>query len=585
VPSKRASCNNNISAHDSHTTTPNGKGNHFTRNAIFVAFEALLYCDRSILCVYSIYIARSLHWLVHSDEETNYCMASSIAAIFLPRRGTAALQQLLQQQIPLLARRRKQTVPRISNNSNNIGMSWFWPCGGAVPQQVLEKVDALRAAEAKLLALAKNFKDDGDYPSASPSTTCYHDFDVRVHDTKIPQSAVSLKRHGCHIGSDRVVETGSDGSDDASEEAAVQRYYNIHGVEIESKKAARDNDGNERSSPPLVLLHGYMNASSYFYRNFAGLSQHFPKIYSLDLLGYGLSSRPALFDDENPTVEQTEEVFCQSLEAWRIENNIDKMILAGHSMGGYLSVAYAERYPENVEQLVLISPAGVPDKPPPAWEERRKNQSFSTRMVFKLFRTMFDSQVITPGTVLRTLPEYKSTSMVESYVTKRLPAIMEPEERKALADYLYYNAVLPGSAEYCVGRLLTSPFLIAKQPLLHRIPALKVSRVSFLYGSHDWMDFTGGLNCQLLSEELRRQGVASPSVGVWRVDQAGHLLHVDNYRAFNSGVALATGRDVTEWTGSGVSIPVKLCPHEDMPKFDGVENQPERLASATTAAS
>jgi len=103
-----------------------------------------------------------------------------------------------------------------------------------------------------------------------------------------------------------------------------------------------------------VLLHGYMNGASYFYRNFAGLSRHFAQIYSLDLLGWGLSSRPAeLFDFENPSVQQTEEVFCESLEAWRRHNNIDKMTLAGHSMGGYLSVAYCERYPGESERSDL----------------------------------------------------------------------------------------------------------------------------------------------------------------------------------------------------------------------------------------
>ena len=32
------------------------------------------------------------------------------------------------------------------------------------------------------------------------------------------------------------------------------------------------------------------------------------------------------------------------------------MILCGHSLGGYLGVAYAEKYPQRLERLVLISP-------------------------------------------------------------------------------------------------------------------------------------------------------------------------------------------------------------------------------------
>lgn len=78
---------------------------------------------------------------------------------------------------------------------------------------------------------------------------------------------------------------------------------------------------------------------AYFYRNFAGLSRYFDTMYSLDLLGWGLSSRPR-FDPKDSNMETAEAFFVESLEAWRAKNGIGKMTLAGHSMGGYISVAY-----------------------------------------------------------------------------------------------------------------------------------------------------------------------------------------------------------------------------------------------------
>jgi cardiolipin-specific phospholipase len=39
------------------------------------------------------------------------------------------------------------------------------------------------------------------------------------------------------------------------------------------------------------------------------------------------------------------------------------MTLIGHSLGGYLSTAYALRYPSRVDRLVLLSPAGIPENP------------------------------------------------------------------------------------------------------------------------------------------------------------------------------------------------------------------------------
>jgi cardiolipin-specific phospholipase len=37
---------------------------------------------------------------------------------------------------------------------------------------------------------------------------------------------------------------------------------------------------------------------------------------------------------------------------------IPKLVLAGHSFGGYLAAMYAVKYPQNLTELILLSPAG-----------------------------------------------------------------------------------------------------------------------------------------------------------------------------------------------------------------------------------
>ena len=32
----------------------------------------------------------------------------------------------------------------------------------------------------------------------------------------------------------------------------------------------------------------------------------------------------------------------------------------GHSLGAYLAISYALKYPENIEKLILFSPVGIP---------------------------------------------------------------------------------------------------------------------------------------------------------------------------------------------------------------------------------
>lgn len=286
-----------------------------------------------------------------------------------------------------------------------------------------------------------------------------------------------------------------------------------------------------------------VNGGAYFYRNLMGLSRYFPKIYALDQLGWGLSSRPSFqapkTNSEAESVKAAEDFFVESLEAWRKENKIESMILAGHSMGGYLSVAYSERYPQHVDRLILISPMGVPEETPEVLKEREKRYSgWRYRMFQGFFHGLFPHY--TAGDLLRSLPEKKGRDWIGQYISRRLPAITDGDEQQKLADYLYLNNALPGSGEYCLPKLL-KPSVFGRHPLQHRIPALKVKSCSFLYGESDWMDINGGLFVEQACTQQRLLGQKAPDIDVYQVSRAGHLLMLDNYEEFNNGVVMAVG--------------------------------------------
>ena len=50
-------------------------------------------------------------------------------------------------------------------------------------------------------------------------------------------------------------------------------------------------------------------------------------------------------------MKAAEDYFVDELEVWREKNKIPKMVLCGHSLGGYLSVAYCEKYPDRVDKV------------------------------------------------------------------------------------------------------------------------------------------------------------------------------------------------------------------------------------------
>ena len=117
----------------------------------------------------------------------------------------------------------------------------------------------------------------------------------------------------------------------------------------------------------LVMLHGYGAGLGFFYNNFEGLSRAKGwKLWALDLLGMGRSSRPAFkihAKDQQGKIGEVENWFIDALEEWRVQKKLDKITLLGHSLGGYMAVAYALKYPGHLNKLILASPVGIPEDP------------------------------------------------------------------------------------------------------------------------------------------------------------------------------------------------------------------------------
>jgi pimeloyl-ACP methyl ester carboxylesterase len=58
-----------------------------------------------------------------------------------------------------------------------------------------------------------------------------------------------------------------------------------------------------------------------------------------------------------PQHEITFQQHIDDLDTLRKELGLNKLILLGHSMGAVLASAYAKQHPQNIEKLILVSPA------------------------------------------------------------------------------------------------------------------------------------------------------------------------------------------------------------------------------------
>jgi len=150
-----------------------------------------------------------------------------------------------------------------------------------------------------------------------------------------------------------------------------QRIWRTQMVQLSGKGRALNEYSVERVGEPvddtLVMLHGYGAGLGFFYKNFEGLSRVTGwKLYALDMLGMGNSSRPPFrihAKEPEAKIREAENWFIDALEEWRQARRIEKFTLLGHSLGGYLAVSYALKYPGHINKLVLASPVGIPEDP------------------------------------------------------------------------------------------------------------------------------------------------------------------------------------------------------------------------------
>lgn len=273
---------------------------------------------------------------------------------------------------------------------------------------------------------------------------------------------------------------------------------------------------DEQVDQTMVILHGYGAGLGFFYKNFEALSRPQGwKLYALDMLGMGRSSRPP-FKIKAKTREQkiteAEDWFIDSLEEWRKKRNIDKMTLVGHSMGGYMSVCYALKYPGRLNKLILVSPVGIPEDPyavradmpePPEsglQNEFTQDQQTETTQTgdnnnFLNSRSKAEAKQLknnkdisgTQPAPRKPLPKWLTylwdanispfmfvrwsgplgPRLVSGWTSRRF-SHLPSEEAVALHDYSYSLFKLTGSGEYALAYIL-APGAFARSPLIRRI--------------------------------------------------------------------------------------------------------------------
>ncbi|WP_317899534.1 alpha/beta fold hydrolase [Aurantibacillus circumpalustris] len=117
----------------------------------------------------------------------------------------------------------------------------------------------------------------------------------------------------------------------------------------------------------VVLLHGFLGS----YEIWKGLAQDLSKSYrvvAIDLPGHGAS--PCF------GYAHSMELMAKCVKAVMDSLRVKKYVIVGHSMGGYVGLAFADIFPDNLKGLCLFHSTAYPDN-----EEKKKDRLRAIQLV------------------------------------------------------------------------------------------------------------------------------------------------------------------------------------------------------------
>jgi 2-hydroxy-6-oxonona-2,4-dienedioate hydrolase len=107
-------------------------------------------------------------------------------------------------------------------------------------------------------------------------------------------------------------------------------------------------------APLLLLLHGVTGHAEAYIRNLAAHGEHF-KVYAIDFIGHGYSSKPRHPLEITHYLDQVLEV----MKALGYE----RASVSGESLGGWVAARFAQLHPEKVDRVALNTMGGTMANP------------------------------------------------------------------------------------------------------------------------------------------------------------------------------------------------------------------------------
>jgi pimeloyl-ACP methyl ester carboxylesterase len=232
----------------------------------------------------------------------------------------------------------------------------------------------------------------------------------------------------------------------------------------------------------VLFLHGFLENKGMW----VPLVEKLPKKYralALDLPGHGASA--------NLGYVHTMEAMADVAHAFVKKQKLRKLIVVGHSMGGYVALALAEKYPQLVKGIVLLNSSARADS-----AERKINRDRAISLVKRNYK---------------------------SYVRKAVPLLFRPKSRVRLRAVV--NAVKQEALQ------------TSKQGIIAALEGMKIRpdrEVLLHFGSFPCLVIAGKKDPIIPLETIQEQVIFSKLPHLFLPN--GHMSHLEDFEEMHHGL-------------------------------------------------
>lgn len=200
-------------------------------------------------------------------------------------------------------------------------------------------------------------------------------------------------------------------------------------------------DGSEN----LVLIHGFMENLSIWDDMIPFLSEKF-RLIKIDLPGFGKS--------EVVSEIQTMDLIADEVKKITDDLAIKDFHLLGHSMGGYIALAYAERYPGSLRSLTLFFSTYFADD-----ETKKEMRKKSLRLIEENYKAYANAGVpnfFNPNerdvleSKIKMAKQIAHTSSLEGVLSSQKGMIERPDRRLVIENFEGKILVISGKHDSAI---------------------------------------------------------------------------------------------------------------------------------------